>query len=172
MGIHQPYRERRSSNMSRFTFSPGIRVIALFEAAKAALVLLAGFGCLTLLHRDVHDLAVRAIKHSHLNPAHHYPRIFIDAAARVTDTHLWVLAGLALAYAIIRGAEAVGLWYERRWAEWLALCSGLIYLPIEIYEISHGVNWIKIGAILVNVVIVLYMARKLRRQHVKNDVKP
>ena len=155
------------ANMSRFHHPVTLRAIALFEAAKAAIVLLAGFGCLSLLHRDVHDLATQIIKHIHLNPAHHYPHIFIDAASKVTDANLWLLASLALAYAVIRGAEAYGLWYEYRWAEWLALLSGMIYLPIEFYEIAHGVNWIKVGAVVINFLIIIYMAYKLRRQHAK-----
>ena len=149
--------------MFHFRYSPGIRAIALFEAAKAAIVLLAGFGCISL-HRDVHHIAIHLLERFHLNPAHQYPRIFVDAASEVTDTHLWLLAGMALAYAVIRGAEAYGLWYERRWAEWLALCSGLIYLPIEFYELSHGISWIKVGAVFINIVIVVYMGWKLRRQ--------
>ncbi len=151
-------------NMSRFHHPVTMRAIALFEAAKAALVLLAGFGCLSLLHRDVHLIATQIIKHIHLNPAHHYPHIFIDAASKVTDTHLWMLASLALTYAIIRGAEAYGLWYEQRWAEWLALLSGIIYLPIEFYELAHGVSWIKVSAVVINFLIIIYMAYKLRRQ--------
>ena len=71
----------------------GIRAIAIHEAAKGALVLLAGFGLLGLLHRDVEALAERLVTFSHLNPASKYPRIFLDAATRVTDTQLWWLAG-------------------------------------------------------------------------------
>lgn len=149
----------------RFSFQhPGMRAIALFEAAKAAVVLLAGFGCLALLHRDARQIATHLIERFHLNPAHHYPQIFIDSAAKVTDTHLWLLASLALVYALIRGAEAYGLWYEHRWAEWLALCSGMIYLPIEFYELGHGVSWIKVGAVIINIVIVIYMGYRLRCQ--------
>ena len=150
--------------MFHFRYSPGIRAIALFEAGKAAVVLLAGLGCISLLHRDVHHIAIHLLERFHLNPAHHYPRIFVDAVSKVTDTHLWWLAGMALAYALIRSAEAYGLWYEHRWAEWLALCSGMIYLPIEFYELRHGFSWIKIGAVAINIVIVVYMAVKLRRQ--------
>jgi uncharacterized membrane protein (DUF2068 family) len=148
--------------MFRFQHPAGMRAIALFEAAKAAFVLLAGCGCLALLHSDARQIATHLIERFHLNPAHHYPQIFIDAASQVTDGYLWTLAGLALAYAVLRGAEAYGLWYECAWAEWLALCSGMIYLPIEFYELSRGFGWIKIGAVGINILIVIYMAVKLR----------
>ena len=99
----------------------GIRAIALFEAAKGLLVLVAGLGLLSLVHRDVAALAERLVHFSHLNPASKYPHIFIDAAAGVTDVKLWMLAGGAGAYAVVRLVEAYGLWMGRAWAEWLAL---------------------------------------------------
>src|SRR2546426_10052227 len=96
----------------------GIRAIALFEAAKGAVVLLAGFGLLGLLNRDVQAMAERFVKFTHLNPASKYPHIFLDAASRVTNAQLWLLAVGAAAYSIVRGFEAYGLWKGRAWAEW------------------------------------------------------
>jgi len=140
----------------------GMRVVALFEAAKAALVLLAGCGLLALIHRDVQELAERLVRHSHLNPAGKYPRIFLDAATRVTDTNLWLFASFALLYSVVRSIEAYGLWYERRWAEWFALASGAIYVPVEIYELLHHFTWLKAGILTANLLVVAYMAYALR----------
>src|SRR3954466_6605056 len=94
----------------------GVRAIALFEAGKGILILVVGLGLLALVHRDVQAFAERLVRLSHLDPASHYPQIFIDAASRVTDGRLWLLAAAAAAYAIVRGIEAYGLWFERRWA--------------------------------------------------------
>lgn len=140
----------------------GVRAVALVEAAKAALVLVAGFGILALIHRDVHALAERVIEHMHLNPARRYPRIFIDAASKLTDSRLWMFASLAFLYATLRAIEAYGLWRERAWAEWFALITGSVYLPVEFYELAHGLNWIKFGALLTNIGIVAYMGYALR----------
>jgi uncharacterized membrane protein (DUF2068 family) len=140
----------------------GMRAVAIVEGAKAALVLLAGFGLLSLIHRDVQDLAERLVRHSHLDPASKYPRIFLDAADRVTDKQLWFFAAMAALYALIRAVEAYGLWNERRWAEWFALASGGLYIPVEIYEMWHRFTWFKSGVFLTNVVIVAYMAYALR----------
>lgn len=140
----------------------GMRAVAIVEGAKAALVLLAGFGLLALVHRDVQALAERIVLHSHLNPAGKYPRIFLDAAEKVTDANLWLLAGLAALYSLVRAIEAYGLWFERRWAEWFALVSCALYLPVELYEMWHKFGWIKAGIYLTNLAIVLYMAYALR----------
>ncbi len=68
-----------------------------------------------------------------------------------------------LVYATVRFAEAYGLWFGRRWAEWLAALSGGIYVPVEIYELTRGVSWIKVAALLLNAAIVVYLCGVLWR---------
>src|SRR5882672_30380 len=91
-----------------------VRAVALLEAAKGALVLLSGFGALSLIHQDVQRLAEQMVGHLHLNPASRYPRIFVDTAAHLTDARLSLFAILAATYALVRGVEGYGLWRHRR----------------------------------------------------------
>ena len=134
----------------------GVRGIAIVEAAKGLLVLLVGFGLMSLVHRDVERFAVGLVRHAHLNPASHYPHIFIEAAAKATDPRLWMLAIAAFLYAAIRLSEAYGLWYRRRWAEVFAGVTGALYLPVEIYELIERVTSVRIVVFLVNGLIVAY----------------
>jgi len=134
-----------------------LRPIAVFEAFKGAVVLIVGFGLLSFLGRDNEEFAERIIRQLQLNPTKHYSQIFIKAMAQLNDSHLVVLASFAALYAIIRFAEAYGLWHERRWAEWLAALSGGVYLPIEIYELMHRVTWLKVSALTINLIVVAYM---------------
>ena len=131
----------------------------MFEALKGALVLIVGFGLLSLLHHDLEDAAENIVRHIHLNPARHYPRVFIEAAAHVDDTRLMALAALAFLYSVVRLVEAYGLWGMKAWAEWFAICSGAIYLPIEAYKLFERATWIKGMVLLVNAAIVAYMIR-------------
>jgi uncharacterized membrane protein (DUF2068 family) len=143
----------------------GVRVVAAFEAAKGLLVLLAGFGLLRFIHDDVQRLAEELVDHLHLNPASKYPRIFLALADRVADVRLWLLAAMAFAYATLRLVEAFGLWRQRRWAEWLAVASGAIYVPAEIYELYRGPSLLKVCTLLVNLGIVAYMGWTLWALH-------
>jgi len=140
-----------------------VRAAALFEATKGALVFLAGFGVLSFIHHDAQRIAERLVAHLHLNPASHYPRIFIDTAANLTDARLWTLATMAGTYGLVRFVEAYGLWRGRRWAEWFAAVSGGIYIPFEIYELLKRVSWLSLGTLLVNVLIVGLMVNALRQ---------
>ena len=150
------------SVMTKKPYSRGIRAVALVEAAKAGLVLLAGCGLLALLHRDFQELAEQWILRFHLDPARRFPRIFMDAASQLTDARLWYLASLALAYAVFRLVEAYGLWHERRWAEWVALATGAIYIPFEVSALVRSITGIKISALIINIVIVAYLGYVLR----------
>jgi uncharacterized membrane protein (DUF2068 family) len=136
----------------------GLHIVALFEGAKGTLVLIAGFGLLALVHRDLHQIAEELVKRFQMNPAHHYPKIFIDAATHVTDARLWVLSASAILYATVRFVEAYGLWRRQPWAEWFAVLTGGIYIPIEIYELLKGVTWAKVVVLVVNMGIVGYLS--------------
>ena len=137
--------------------SSALRTVALFEAAKGILILLAGFGLLSLVHHDVQSIAEHLIHRAHLNPAAHYPRIFLDLADRVTDSRLLLLAAGAAAYSTVRLIEAYGLWHARRWAEWFAALSGGFYIPFEIYEFYERGTWLTAVTLFVNVAIVTFM---------------
>jgi uncharacterized membrane protein (DUF2068 family) len=139
----------------------GVRVVAGVEAAKGLLVLAVGAGLFSLVHRDVEEVAEHIVRVFHLNPASHTPRIFLDLAEHLTSTRLQLLALGAVAYASLHLVEAYGLWRERRWAEWLTIASGGIYIPFELYELSKSVTWAKLGLLAVNVAIVIYLARVL-----------
>jgi uncharacterized membrane protein (DUF2068 family) len=135
-----------------------LRAVASVEFFKGLIVLLAGFGVLRLIHRDVWDVAESFLEWLHISPDAHYAQVFLNLADQVTDSKIWFVALGALAYSSLRFAEAYGLWRERAWAEWLALVSGAIYLPFEIVELARRPDWIRLIIFLVNLAVVLYMA--------------
>ena len=150
----------------------GLRIVALFEATKGALVLSVGFGLLAFIHKDLHLAAEQLVRHIHLNPARHYPQIFIDAANHLTDSRLLAMAVAALLYSVVRFVEAYGLWRQRQWAEWFALLTAGMYIPVEFYENLRGVTWPRATVLIVNASIVMYMAYVLylsgqRRKHAR-----
>jgi uncharacterized membrane protein (DUF2068 family) len=81
----------------------------------------------------------------------------LDTAFTTSSSHLHLLAAALLAYAAVEGIEAVGLWYQRRWAEYLTFLVTASLLPFEVYEISHRTTPFKIIAFLVNVAVVVYL---------------
>lgn len=142
----------------------GVRLVALLEAAKGAVVLVAGFGILEALHVGAARLFDELARHMHLNLAKGTPRIFAELAADTSDQQLQLLAAAAFAYVAVRAVEAYGLWRRRRWAEWFAVASGAIYVPFELYELAQGASVLKVFTLFANLALVAYMASVLRAQ--------
>lgn len=137
--------------------SNGRRTVAFFEATKGVVVILVGFGLLSLAHKDIQQFAETLVLHTHLNPAAHYPHIFIDMAGQLKSTHLLMVAAGAIIYSLLRFIEAYGLWHGRHWAEWFAVISGAVYVPREIFELYEHVSWLSLGVLLVNSAILGFM---------------
>ncbi|MDF5739669.1 MULTISPECIES: DUF2127 domain-containing protein [unclassified Nostoc] len=62
-------------------------------------------------------------------------------------------------YAIVTTIEAVGLWYEKRWAHVLVLVLVGISIPPEIYELIRGFSGIKILILVLNLAVFAYLFR-------------
>lgn len=138
------------------------RGIAIFEGLKGVAVLIAGFGLLTFLHKNVQMLAESLVFHMHLSPLQHYPRIFLQLTSHIGDTQIWLLAAFAFFYAVLRFFEAYGLWFNLRWAQWIAVISGCLYFPIELYEVMMHFSWVKLAIFILNFAVVVFMAYKIK----------
>ncbi len=153
----------------------GLRGIALLEAAKGLLAVLVAVWLVSLLHKDIQDVAEHLLHFLHkivrLNPDGRLAREIIRGAHRVTRGNLDLWIGGTLLYSTIRFAEAAGLWLEKPWAEWFALISGCLYLPIEIYELAHHATAIKWAVFATNLLIVAYLAWLLRDSHMQRKLR-
>jgi uncharacterized membrane protein (DUF2068 family) len=151
----------------------GLRGIAVFEAGKGLLAVMLGIWLLSLVHKDLQNVAEHLLhflhKVFHLHPDGRVARSIVRGARNLTpgNLHLWI-AG-TLAYSVIRFVEAGGLWLERSWAEWFALISGGLYIPIEIYELAHRPTPIKWAVLATNLLIVAYLAWLLRDSHKRKE---
>jgi uncharacterized membrane protein (DUF2068 family) len=144
----------------------GLRGVALFEAAKGGLAILAAAWIITLRHKDMKEVAESLLewlhKALHVNPDRHFFQLIQRSVGGLTHRGLHLIAALIFAYAVIRFVEASGLWLGKEWAEWFALISGAAYMPFEIYELARRPTWFKGGILAINALIVLYLAWLLR----------
>ena len=81
----------------------------------------------------------------------------IEHIFTLKSSTLYVVAAAATAYAVLEGVEAVGLWYQKRGAEYLTFVATVAFIPYEIYELSRAVSTFKVVAFVVNVAIAVYL---------------
>jgi uncharacterized membrane protein (DUF2068 family) len=81
----------------------------------------------------------------------------IDNAFTTSSSNLRLLGVVLLIYAAVEGIEMVGLWQQRRWAEYMTFLVTTSLLPLEVYEIAEGATPFKIFAFLINVAVVAYL---------------
>jgi uncharacterized membrane protein (DUF2068 family) len=140
-----------------------LRAVASLELTKGMIVFLAACGVLLLTRReDAWDIADGLLRLLHISPDHHFAQVFLDWADSLTDAKLWTVAAVAVSYSVLRFVEAYGLWYAKAWAEWIALISGALYLPFEIYKLVHKQNLFHVSILLINAAVVAYMVYALK----------
>jgi uncharacterized membrane protein (DUF2068 family) len=76
-------------------------------------------------------------------------------------TLTYLAIGLVI-YALIELAEGVGLWLGQRWGEYFAMVATSIFLPYEAYDLTVKVTWLRVGALLINLLLVVYLVRSKR----------
>jgi uncharacterized membrane protein (DUF2068 family) len=141
-----------------------LRLIAA-ERFLRGLVLVAG-GTYLLFHlsTDFGRLAERLIRSLELDPGQRFLRRFITRLHRLRAHELRIVGLIAISYGALELVEGAGLWLDQLWAEYLTVIATSLLIPFELYELVLRPSLWKAGGILVNVLIVLYLARSLRRR--------
>lgn len=85
------------------------------------------------------------------------PVKLIEEALSYSHATLRLVALGVLAYGLLQLLEATGLWLMRRWGEYVAAVATSIFIPLEVYEIVHTVSPVKIAALVLNVLAVVYL---------------
>lgn len=81
----------------------------------------------------------------------------LNQAVEASSKTLLVITLALLAYGALQFTEAVGLWLTKRWAEYLTVVATSAFIPVEVYELSHSVTFIKLGALVINILAVLWL---------------
>ena len=71
-------------------------------------------------------------------------------------TLTWLAIGLAV-YALIELTEGIGLWLGRRWGEYFAMVATSVFLPYEVYDLTVKITWLRVGALVINLLLVAYL---------------
>jgi uncharacterized membrane protein (DUF2068 family) len=75
----------------------------------------------------------------------------------ISITSLYLLGVAIAAYGVLEGVEAVGLWLGKRWAEYLTFVATIVFVPLEVWELTKSVSALKVIALIINLAIAVYL---------------
>lgn len=135
-----------------------LRVIASFKLVKATFLLLAAIAAYGMLNPDTAQHMTRWAME--LAADHHYRVLdFIVGHALELDPRTLRLLGVgSLVYAALFYVEGFGLYYDKRWAEYMTIVTTAGLIPFEIFEIARHTTSGKIAVLIGNILIVGYLA--------------
>jgi len=88
----------------------------------------------------------------HVGIVHELDKLFTLSRGTLIEVGIALLA-----YAVLELVEAVGLWYGKRWAEYLTFVATVILLPFEVYELATRVSPLKLIGFAINLAVVVYL---------------
>jgi uncharacterized membrane protein (DUF2068 family) len=143
--------------------SRGLMLIAAFKLLKGLALLALGIGALRLLHRDVAALADHWINAFRVDPHNRYIYWLLAKLPMLNDQKLKELSVGTFIYSAVFLTEGIGLALRKRWAEYFTIITTASFLPLELYELFHHATLPKAVALAINIAVVVYLVRELRR---------
>ena len=139
-----------------------IHIIAGWKLLKGLLLLAVGIKLLTLLDRDVAEWFGAFIARHNIDAENHYVHSIMEKLAGVDNNKLVLFSIGSFLYAALQFTEGVGLWYEKRWAEFLTVIATSLLIPVELYEIYVRFTWVRVLILIVNLFVIWYLATRLK----------
>ena len=134
-------------------------LIAFDKFLHALLFFAIGIGARRLLHKDIADEIVTLADHLRFDPESRFVNFVLDKASLLNDPALRRIGFVAFSYSAISLLEGIGLYLEKAWGEFLTLLITASFLPWEILEIFRRITWFRVGLLLINILVFLYLLR-------------
>jgi uncharacterized membrane protein (DUF2068 family) len=138
-------------------------LIAVFKLVKGFALLALGIGALRLLHKDVASIVEHWINVFRVDPHNHFIDLLLAKLSLLDDQKLKELSIGTFIYSAIFFTEGIGLALHKRWAEYFTIITTSSFLPLEVYELTKHASFAKGFALVVNLAVVAYLIRELRR---------
>lgn len=153
--------------------NPGLVLIAVYKLLQALFFVAIGVGAMHLVGKDVSDVLWQIAGDLRFNPEGRFVNFVLDRASLLNDPLLRKIGFGAFSYAAISIFEAIGLYREKAWGEYLTAIITASFLPFEIHEILRRLTLPRVGLLVANVVVLLYLLKLIaerQRRHRTGEV--
>ena len=139
-----------------------LRTIALYKLVKVLLLLALAYGEVRLSDASLIAKLVTWASARPLGLEHKVVTWLLEWFSGLSAPRVHALRMVTLAYAGMFSVEGIGLWMQKRWAEWLTVIITASLIPLEFWELFHNPNFGKAGVLIANLAIVGYLVWHVR----------
>ncbi len=141
-----------------------LRLIAFFKLLKATLLVVAGIGALGLLNHQFAKIVTSWATALAADRRYHLLDSLVTYVVDVDEKTLSLLSVGSFLYAMLFYTEGFGLFFDKRWAEFLTIVTTAGLIPFEVFELHRRVTMLKIEVLVANVLIVAYLVWRVTRK--------
>jgi uncharacterized membrane protein (DUF2068 family) len=143
-----------------------LRLLAIERWVRGTIILLLGLAVLRFKStqvslKELFNRDLRALRpffnQIHFNVSDSGTIKAIDKALAAHQSTLNLVAACLVFYGALQLVEGVGLWLLKRWGEYFAVVATAVFIPLEVYELTEKITWLRIVALVVNVAAVIYL---------------
>ena len=160
MDLKRPHLRYKKQTPRERTWT--IHFIAIEKAIKGLILLIVAGKLLTLFNRDVHAWAEDFIDRHGIDLTNRYVHDTLERLVGVGNKQLIAFSVIAFIYAALLFTEGIGLWLQKRWAEYLTAIATALFIPVELYELYERFTWVRIAILVLNIFVVWYLVTRLR----------
>ncbi len=143
-----------------------LRLLAVERWARGVIIVLLGVAVLRLESTQVSlqrlfEADLKSLdpffRQIHFNVSDSATIRSIENVLHAKHSTLDLIAAGLFVYGALQIFEGVGLWSLKRWGEYVAVVGTTLFIPLEVYELTEKISWLKITVLIVNIAAVLYL---------------
>lgn len=155
--------------LGRIGHERGLLLVGLFKLSKAIFFTAVGAGALDLVNKNISDVVLSVIDALRIDPERRFVGILMEHVGLIQPHDLRRAGILSFLYAMVCVVEGTGLMLEKRWAEYFTVILTACGLPWESYELMEKYSPYKVGLLVINLAVLLYLLWILKKRREEED---
>lgn len=136
-----------------------LKFIILYKTVMGSVEIVLSVSLFRLYGSDLENAFTGFARYLHLNTENRLIASAIRNLGTIGNDTLIGITVILFLFGVLNFTEAWGLHVRQRWGEWLTVIATSLLIPFEIYEIFIGVTAFKVFILVMNVIIVYYLAK-------------
>ena len=166
--MHKPHLRYKNRNAKERSWT--IHFLSIFKFVKGLLLLIVAFKLLTLINKDVDQVFADFIARHSIDPQNSIVQKIAERIEGINRNQMMMFSFGSFSYSALLLTEGVGLWLQKRWAEYLTAIATSLLIPLEIYEIYEKFTWVRVVILILNLFVVWYLVTRLKDEKVEEIV--